>query len=347
MESEDLLAFHRDLCLVDGHCDIPLMVNRLTDAGGSAPALHETALGRAIRAGAVDVVVSPSYVELEYLPEGSLRRALQSFVRMERSVAQSAEHFAVVRTARELGAALGAGKTALVLGLEGCAPLGYDPEMLEVFVRLGARLIGFTWNERNPFASGAKQPDGEGLTPLGRALVRTGDRLGVVFDVSHLNERTFWDVLETSTRPVVASHSNCRALFNHARNITDEQIKAIAARGGVISLMIQSFVLSPAIAGLDDFLRHVSHAVELVGVDHVGFGYDFIEFVSGLDLMKMDYLPPDRPPGENAHKVIREIRTHAELPVLTEALLRRGYSRSDVGRLMGGSWLDFLTRALP
>ena len=177
--------------------------------------------------------------------------------------------------------------------------------------------------------------------------MRTGDRLGVVFDVSHLNERTFWDVLETSTRPVVASHSNCRALFNHARNITDEQIKAIAARGGVISLMIQSFVLSPAIARLDDFLRHVSHAVELVGVDHVGFGYDFIEFVSGLDLMKMDYLPPDRPPGENAHKVIREIRTHAELPVLTEALLRRGYSRSDVGRLMGGSWLDFLTRALP
>jgi len=346
MDAFDLSAFHRSLTVVDGHCDIPLLVNRLTDAAGDPPALHATPLGRAIRAGSVDAVVSPSYVELEYLPEGSLRRTLLSFVRLERAVARSAGHFAIVRTGEGLRAALAAGETALILGLEGCTPLGYDPDLLEVFVRLGARVIGFTWNERNPFASGARQPDGEGLTPLGRALVRTGDRLGVLFDVSHLNERTFWDVLETSARPVVASHSNCRALFDHPRNITDDQIRAIAERGGLVSLMIQSFVLSPTIAGLDDFLRHVDHAVELAGVDHVGFGYDFVEFVPGLNLLKMDSLPPDRPPGENAHKVVREIPTHAELPVLTEALLRRGYSRSDVGRLMGGNWLGVLTRAL-
>jgi len=155
------------------------------------------------------------------------------------------------------------------------------------------------------------------------------------------------DLLSLTDRPVIASHSNCRALFDHGRNITDDQIKAIAQRGGVVSLMIQSFVLSKTIASVDDLLRHVNHAVELVGVEHVGFGYDFIEFVEGLDLMKMDYLPPDRPPAENAHKVVREIPTHEHLPVLTEALLRRGYSEADVGRLMGGNWLDFLTRALP
>ena len=347
MNSSELPVLHRSLTVVDGHCDIPLMINRLADARGSTPALYETSLGKSIRAGAVDVVICPSYAELEFLPEGSLRRALQSFVRMEQAVARSAEQFAIVRTCAELKAAVTSGRTALILGLEGCTPLGHDPEMLETFVRLGARVIGLTWNERNPFASGAKQPDGEGLTPLGRALVRTGDRLGVTFDVSHLNERTFWDVMETGTRPVVASHSNCRALFDHGRNITDDQIKAIAQRGGVVSLMIQSFVLSKAIAGVDDLLRHVNHAVDLVGVEHVGFGYDFIEFIGGLDLMKMDYLPPERPPAENAHKVVREIPTHEQLPVLTEALLRRGYSEADVGRLMGGNWLDFLTQSLP
>lgn len=346
MSSADRQAFHRELTVVDGHCDIPLMINRMADARMAVPALHETALGKAIRAGSVDVVISPAYTELEFLPDGSLRRALQSYTRMEQAVAQSPEEFAIIRTAAELQAAVSSGRTALILGLEGCTPLGYDPDLLEVFVRLGARVVGLTWNERNAFASGAKQPDGDGLTPLGRALVQTGDRLGVTFDVSHLNERTFWDLLETTERPVVASHSNCRALFDQPRNITDDQMKAIAEGGGMVSLMIQSFVLSRTIASVDDVLRHVNHAVELVGVEHVGFGYDFIEFVDGLDFMKMDYLTPDRPPGENAHKVVREIPTHAELPVLTEALLRRGYSEADVGRLMGGNWLAFLTRAL-
>lgn len=347
MNPSDLPAFHRGLTVVDGHCDIPLMINKLADAKGAAPPLHETGLGQAIRTGAVDVVISPAFTELEFLPEGSLRRALLSYARMEQAVVQSPADFAIVRTAAELTSVTASGRTALILGLEGCTPLGYDPEMLEIFVRLGGRFFGLTWNERNAFASGAKQPDEDGLSPVGRALVRLGDRLGVTFDASHLNERTFWDLLETTERPVVASHSNCRALFEHGRNITDDQMKAIAERGGMVSLMIQSFVLSKTIASVDDVLRHVNHAVELVGVEHVGFGYDFIEFIDGLDRMKGDYLPPAAPPAENAHKVVREIPTHAELPVLTEALLRRGYSDADVGRLMGGNWLAFLSAALP
>jgi len=340
-------AFHHSLTVVDGHCDLPLALNAATDAAGVVPALHETMVGRAIRAGAVDVVIAPTFAELEFMAEGALRRALLGYMRLEESVRKSGGEFVMAATSASLREAVAGGRTAVIHGLEGVGPLGYDPALLEVFVRLGARIVGLTWNERNAFASGMKQDPREGLSPLGRALVKEGDRLGVIFDVSHLNERSFWDLLEATARPVVASHSNCRALFDHGRNLSDAQIQALAARGGVISLMIQSFVLSKGVASLEEFLRHVDHAVGLAGVEGVGIGYDFIHFVDALETMKMDYLPPSGPPPENAHKTVRELPSHAALPLLTEALLKHGYSETDTGRLMGVNWFDFLTRTLP
>ncbi|TMJ07528.1 MAG: thermostable dipeptidase [Bacillati bacterium ANGP1] len=345
MSPLDVTSVHRRLTAVDGHCDLPLAVSRATDVRGTVPALASMPVGRAIRDGGVRVVVSPTWVELEHTPEG-LRRALVAYARLEQSVAQCAEEFAIVTTGAQLRRAVEINRTALVLGLEGCSPLGYDPHLLDVFARLGARVVALTWNERNAFASGAKQDAREGLSPLGKVLVREGDRLGVIWDVSHLNERSFWDLLETSTGPIVASHSNCQALFTQGRNLTDEQIRAIARRGGIVSLMIQSFVMSPKIATMDEFLRHVDHAVSLAGVDHVGFGYDFTTFIDGLDLMKLDYLPPDAPPEENMHKTVKGIATHAELPRLTEALLAHGFNERDTGRVMGGNWFEFLATAL-
>ena len=340
-------AFHRSLIVVDGHCDLALALNAEADAKGIVPPLAETKVGRAIREGAVDVVIAPTFVELAFMAEGALRRALLAYMRLEESVRQSGDDFVMAASRASLREAVAEGRTAVVHGLEGVGPLGYDPALLEVFVRLGARVIGLTWNERNAFASGMKQDDREGLSPLGKALVKEGDRLGVIFDVSHLNERSFWDLLAATPRPVVASHSNCRSLFDHGRNLTDAQIRALAERGGLVSLMIQSFVLSKEIASLEEFLRHVDHAVDLAGVERVGIGYDFIHFVESLETMKMDYLPPAAPPPENAHKTVRELPTHAELPRLTEALLKRGYSETDAGRLMGGNWFDFLTRTGP
>ena len=130
------------------------------------------------------------------------------------------------------------------------------------------------------------------------------------------------------------------------RNLTDDQIRAIAKRGGIVSLMIQSFAMSTKIATIDEFLRHAEHAVSLAGVDHVGFGYDFTTFIDGIYLMKLDYLPPHGPPEENMHKTVVEIPTHAELPRLTEALLSHGFGERDTARLMGGNWFEFLSAHL-
>jgi len=339
------MAIHRQFIAVDGHCDVPLAVSRAADIRGKVPALGSMAVGQSIRRGAVDVLISPTWVELEFVPDG-LRRALVAYTRLEEAVAQSNEEFAIVTSGAQLREAVQGGRTALIPGLEGCGPLGYDPPLLEVFFRLGARVVGLTWNERNAFASGAKQDGQEGLSPLGKALVREGDRLGAIWDVSHLNKRSFWDLLDAATGPIVASHSNCDALFSHARNLGDDQMKALAQRGGIVSLMIQSFCMSPKIATLEEFLRHVDHAVSLVGIDRVGFGYDFTSFVDGIDLLKLDFLPPDTPPGENAHKTVAEIPTHAELPRLTEALLTHGFSERDTARLMGENWFEFLAASL-
>src|SRR5207247_8942423 len=154
------------------------------------------------------------------------------------------------------------------------------------------------------------------------------------------------DQLETTTCAIVASHSNCQALFTQGRKLTDEQIRALARRGGIVSLMIQSFVMSPKIATMDEFLRHVDHAVSLAGVDHVGFGYDFTTFIDGLDLMKLDYLPPHAPPEDNMHKQVKGIPTHPELPPLTRPLLAHGFNERDTARVMGGNWFEFLATAL-
>jgi len=339
-------TFHQHLVVVDGHCDVPLAVNRLTDAAGEVPALGETSIGRAIRAGGVDIVLSPVYAELEYLPDGSLRRALQGFVRTEQAAIRSGDEFVVVRSAHELEKTLGSGRTALILGLEGCTPLGYDPSLLEVFVRLGARILGLTWNERNAFASGSQQARDEGLSRLGKELVREADRLNLILDLSHLSERSFWDVLEDTSGPVVASHSNAHALYAHPRNITDDQIRAIGDRGGIVGLMIQQFALGSREATLKDFLHHVDHAVSLVGIERVGFGYDFISFVDGLEHMKPALERATAPPPKNLHKTIAEIETPADLPLLTSALLDHGYTEGEVAGLMGGNWARILMTEL-
>src|SRR3989454_11082945 len=168
-------ASHDRIPVGAGPCGPPRAGRRAADVRGDVPALGTMAVGRAIRDGGVRVVVSPTWVELEHAPE-ALRRALIAYARLERSVAQSSQEFAIVTSGTQLRRTVDGGRTALVLGLEGCVPLGYDPVLLEVFVRLGARVVGLTWKERNAFAPGAEQDAPEGLSPFGQGVGRGGGR---------------------------------------------------------------------------------------------------------------------------------------------------------------------------
>ena len=143
------------------------------------------------------------------------------------------------------------------------------------------------------------------------------NRQGVLVDLSHAAESTFWQVLECSTQPVVCSHSSCRALCDHPRNLTDEQLRALAAKGGVVQVtMYSGFLRSTGEATLNDFIAHLEHAIAVAGIDHVGIGTDF--------------------DGDGA---VQGCSSASQLRNVTRELLRRGYSDADIEKIWGGNWL--------
>ncbi len=165
------------------------------------------------------------------------------------------------------------GRIGILLSLEGASPLIGRVEFLRLFFRLGIRCLTLTWNHRNELADGVGVGDAAGgLTEAGKAVVAECEKLGIAVDVSHLSERSFWDLMKVATKPVFASHSNFRSLCDHPRNLTDEQAEAIADKGGVICL---TFV--PAFVGGDlaQLVRHYLHGVEIVGEKSLGLGSDF------------------------------------------------------------------------
>jgi membrane dipeptidase len=167
-------------------------------------------------------------------------------------------------------------KSGAFLTVEGGEVLEGDLRMLRVLYRMGVRSLCLTWNNRNEIADGvAETQTGGGLTLFGRDVVREMNRLGMVIDVSHIAEKGFWDVLEISDAPVIASHSNSRAVWDHPRNLSDDQIKGIAQKEGVIGLNFVADFLGVPGSGLDQLMRHIDHICDLVGDDYLAFGSDF------------------------------------------------------------------------
>ena len=186
-----------------------------------------------------------------------------------------------VRTAAEAREVQAAGKTFAFLAVEGMEPVGNRLERLEQYARWGARIGMLTWNEENRLAAGAGGDPENGLTELGREAVRRMQRLGIVPDVSHASDGTFRDLLELAEGPVIASHSNCRALCDVRRNLTDDQLRAIRDTGGVVGVnAFHGFVhRDPERQTAEMLARHAAHMADVMGVEHVACGFDFCHFM--------------------------------------------------------------------
>jgi membrane dipeptidase len=232
----------------------------------------------------------------------------------------------VARSAANIRHAKETHRLAAVLVLENSDALEGSLNILHAFHALGVRSITLTHNPGSLAACGnAESACGGGLTTFGTALVKEMNRLGMLVDVSHISEAGFWDVLKVSERAVIASHSCCAALAPHPRNLTDDQIRALAAAGGVIGLtFVPSFVDAswqpeqwPQVPSLERLVDHVDHAVEVAGIDHVGIGSDW----------------------DGGGTVLRDAR---DFPQIGKALSARGYSPEDVGKVMGGNVLRLL-----
>lgn len=188
---------------------------------------------------------------------------------------------AVVRDAKEAAEARTRGKVYAFLAIEGMEAIGEDIGGIDRYHDFGARIGMLTWNGENPLATGAGGDPGKRLTALGRRAVRRMEELGMVVDVSHLNDGGFWDVLGLARGPVIASHSNCRALCGARRNLSDGQLRAIRDTGGVVGLNVHhAFVHDdPERQTAEMLARHAAHMAEIMGVEHVACGFDFCEFM--------------------------------------------------------------------
>jgi membrane dipeptidase len=244
--------------------------------------------------------------------------------------AASAAGVTLCRSVADIRAAMASGRLAAVLHVEGAEAIGPDLDALEVLHAAGLRTLGPTWSRDNIFGAGVpfrfpSSPDiGPGLTDVGKALVRRCDRLGVLVDCSHLTEQGFWDVAATSTKPLVASHSNAHALCQQSRNLTDRQLAAIRERAGLVGVNFGASFLSPEgrkdlDLSLDIVVAQIEYLAEKVGVDGVALGSDY--------------------DGASVPTLLADV---ANLQIIPSALAARGWPAADIAKLCHGNWLRVL-----
>lgn len=268
--------------IFDAHSDLPFQVVRERQSGRNL-VIEEDFLPE-MRAGGITKRVAAIYVDDEYVPEMALHRALSVVSELHADIAES-DRVELATTAHDLTREPPDDGATLVLGMEGAEPLMGDPDLLDVFYRLGLRVLTVTHSRRNALGDGVSlappfNESSSGLSETGfRVLERAGE-LGVVVDVSHLNPPGVADVAATHDQPLIASHSNCRLLCDHPRNLTDDQIRTIADSGGVVCLTAVGRFLSSESPTVEDLCDHVEHAVDVAGIDHVGLGFDFFAYLS-------------------------------------------------------------------
>jgi len=272
----------------------------------------------------------PAAGELAQSPAlaGTLQMASLLF-RIERA---SQGSFKVCRTAADIRGCLARGAIAAILHLEGAEAIDRELRVLDVLHEAGLRSIGPVWSRSNVFGHGVpfrfpSSPDtGPGLTEAGKDLVRRCNALGILIDLSHLNEKGFWEVADLSTAPLVATHSNAHAISASSRNLTDDQIRAIGSSGGMIGLnFANSFLRADgkwaSENGFDTLLRHLDHLLKLAGEDHVGLGSDF-----------------------DGARIPSQIGDVTGLPNLIAAMQDHGYGEKLIAKIAAENWLGVIDR---
>jgi membrane dipeptidase len=298
------------------------------------------------KTGDIGVLGVAIYIEDRYLPEMGLRVALDQISRLY-TEAEGAGRFAICKSYENILDARKARKIALLITMEGVEPLGTDQELLRSFYELGVRAIGLTHARRNAagagglFAPSGSSPDG--LTAFGRDVVQQCEALGVIVDLAHISPAGFDDVLAITTKPPIVSHTNARKYYDIERNISDEQIKTIGERRGVIG--VNAVLVSPKKeeSTLDRYIDHIEHIKNLIGIDGVAVGFDFFEFIYRQW--------PDSARKELAAKFttphfIPDLSNHSHARNLTRRLIERGFSDMEIEKILRGNWVRIFKEIL-
>ncbi|BAL00006.1 M19 family peptidase [Oscillibacter valericigenes Sjm18-20] len=267
----------------DAHSDIwtDVTTRRLK---GETDVFHRRHLAR-LHSGNVEGSILVIWVDPPYDADYAARTGqIMDCVRAE--IAQSKD-FRIVHNYEEMVQARHDGIFYVFIGVEGMAAIGGDVSKIDDYYEFGARHAILTWNEANELGAGALSGKDYGLTEVGKRAARRVQDKGMLLDVSHLNEAGFWDVAKLAIRPFIASHSNCKALCDVPRNLTDEQLRAIRDADGVVGLNAFNLFIAddPAKQTVETLARHAAHMIDVMGIDHVGCGFDFFEFLESEETM--------------------------------------------------------------
>ena len=258
---------------------------------------------------------------------------LAQWLSMER---ESALPFRIARSVADVAAAHAAGDLAVILHFQGCDPMEADVNLLDAYHALGVRVMQPTYNHRNRLGDGCLERANSGLSKLGREAIARMNDLGIVVDVAHVGRRTSLDVIEASSAPVIVSHGNPCGVYDSRRNLTDEQIEAVAASGGVIGVCAFPGFVSAADADLGKLLDHVDYLAALVGAEHVGLGMDYaVETEEDYDFYRYEEDTYPRPPWTWPPG----IAGFADIRNIGDGLARRGYRTDQIEGIASGNFL--------
>jgi membrane dipeptidase len=327
----EVASITKSAILIDTHNDIPSFTVSGTDIGTSTKT--HTNIQR-LKDGGVGAVFFSVYVAGTYVDGNhSANRALQMIDTVRHDIiGRYPDTFQFAGSAEDFEKAHRRHKIAAFMGLEGGHAIEDSPRLLRDYYALGIRYMTLTHWNTNSWADSSGDIDKpnvkhhNGLTPLGKDIVHEMNRIGMMVDISHTADKTFWDALETSSAPIIASHSSCRAISNVPRNMTDEMIKALAQKGGVIQINFNCAFLSQKAADdktektratLADVVANIDHVRQIAGIDAVGLGTDF----DGIECT---------PEG---------LDDVSKFPNLTRALLEKGYTSADIRKIYSGNIL--------
>jgi membrane dipeptidase len=355
-----LLPLHAQKIGIDSHMDtLQRVLIERADLTQRSPRGHVD-IPR-LREGGVNAPFFALWVPTYYKGAEAVRRTLDLRDAVERIFATHPEQIALARNAADVERITRSGRIAVILTIEGGHQIDDDLAVLRTYYLLGMRSMTLTHFRNTNWAdSSTDTPAHNGLTPFGKEVVREMNRLGMIVDVSHVSDKTFHDVLEVSTKPVIASHSSCRAISNVPRNMTDDMLVALAKNGGVVGINfgegflnpkdaevlksdISTAIEEPSLTGkalddyaaeqfrrdltpqptsatIDDAVAHIDHAVKVAGIEHVGIGSDFDGISS----------PP---------KGLEDV---SKMTALRAALRKKGYSDEDLAKIFGGNTLRVL-----
>jgi len=367
-KANDPLSIHRRAITVDMHADtVQRIIDEHVDINQQLADGHLDAV-RA-REGGLDAQFFSIWVEPQLFGGGGPGAMKRADIQIEavRGLAEKhPETWQLATTANDVRKASENGRIAALMGLEGGYAIDERLENVDRYFQMGVRYMSPAWSVSTTWAGSSGDEAGKtrGLNDFGKQVVREMNRLGMMVDVSHVSDKTFWDIVNTSSRPVIATHSGCRAIANVPRNLTDDMIVALAKTGGVVNVIFYPEHIEPGWSekkkrvdaeiselvqrasdeepggvaqkklardrvrareylkrlpsvSVSRIVDHIDHIVKLVGIDHVGIGSDF----------------------DGVQAVPADLKSVADLPKLTEELLRRGYSEQDIDKILGGNML--------